>query len=256
MRLLRNRAFWVLLGVAFLYGCAGLVPAQLEYQVVATPVLPEGRGDIFVDPEDSCVVFSKEGAMIKARLLTDDELNRRFPRSNDGHFVNPYSHSEKDPTRGYVPPRFAVFDVTIINETYAKIEFDPAKSVLITDDQEEYRYYDAGREGANPLGGNSFNKYYRIEAGRTGNELQLNMERRGLINRSIYHRHRPVFKGDQRTGLLVFDPLPGTTAEIRLVVNEFVLSFDANGNPEETVDVEFKFSIDQQVLELVDSGGA
>ena len=255
MRLLRNTVSWVLLCIACGFGCAALVPALLEYRVLATPVLPEGRGDIFVDPEDSSVVFSKEGAMIKTRLLTDAELNRRFPRSNDGHFVNPYSRAEKDPAKGYVPPRFTVFDVTIINETYAKIEFDPAKTVLITDDQEEFRYYDAGREGANPLGGNSFNKYYRIEAGRTGNELQLNMERRGLINRSIYHRHRPVFKGDQRAGLLVFDPLSEDAAEIRLEVKEFVLSFDANGNPEETVDVEFTFSLDQQVVELVESGG-
>ncbi len=255
MKASRNTAFWALFCIVFGYGCAGLIPAQLEYQVNVQPVLPEGRGDIYVDEEDSSVVFSKEGAMIKIKLLSDKELNQRFPRSNDGRFVNPYSYAEKDRTKGYVPPRFTVFDITVINETYAKIEFDPAKSVLITGRGAEFRYYDAGREGANPLGGNSFNKYYRIEAGRTGNELQLNMERRGLINRSIYHRHRAVFKGDRRTGLLVFDPLPEKTQEIRLVVKEFVLSFDANGNPEETVEVEFEFDIEQQVVEVVDSGG-
>ena len=250
----RITALWALITIAWGYGCAGLVPAPLEYQIHVQPVLPEGRGNMYVDQEDSSVVFCKEGAIIRVKLLSDDELNLRFPRSNDGRFVNPYSHAKKDPTKGYVPPRFTVFEMTIINETYAKIEFDPAKSILSTEKRQEFRYYDAGREGANPLGGNSFNKYYRIEAGRTGNELQLNMERRGLINRSIYHRHRPVFKGDRRAGLLVFDPLPDKTRQIRLAVREFVLSFDANGNPEETVDVEFEFNIDQQVVKIVDSG--
>jgi len=49
--------------------------------------------------------------------------------------------------------------------------------------------------------------------------------------------------------------LPEKTRKIRLAVKEFVLSFDANGNPEETVDVEFEFNIDQQVVEIVESGG-
>ena len=159
------------------------------------------------------------------------------------------------PALGYVPPRFTVFDVTVVNETYAKILFDPAKAVLITDKREEFRYYDGGREAADLLGGNSFNRYYGLESGRSGNELKLNMERRGLINKTVYHRQRFVFKGDRRTGLLVFDPLTANTRQIRLLVKEFVLAFDANGNPEEMVDVEFVFDIDQRVVEASESGG-
>ena len=255
MKSLQDTVLWVLVSATFGLGCAGLIPAELKYQVDAQPILPEGRGNMYVDPEDSTVVFSKEGALIKIQLLSDDELNRRFPRLYDGRYVNPYSYPEKDVEKGYIPPRFTVFEVRVINETYAKIEFDPAKTVLVTGEGEEFRYYDAGREGANPLGGNSFNKYYKIEWGRSGNELQLNLERMGLINKSVYHRHRPIFKGDRRTGLLVYDSLPEDTQEIRLVVKEFVLSFDASGNPENTVDVEFRFAIDQQVVKLVGSAG-
>ena len=237
-------------------GCAGLIPTQIRYQVHAEPVLPEGRGNVHIDIEDSSVVFSKEGAIIRVRLLSDDELNERFPRAMDGRFVNPYSYREEDPNLGYIPPRFTVFDVTVINETYAKILFDPAKAVLITDKREQFRYYDGGREAADLLGGNSFNRYYRLATGRSGNELKLNMERRGLINRTVYHRHRPVFKGDRLTGLLVFDPLTENTRQIHLVINEFAVAFDAHGNPEESVDVEFVFDIEQRIVEVVESGGA
>ena len=236
-------------------GCAGLIPTQKQYRVLAEPVLPERRGNMYVDLEDSSVVFSKEGAIIKVRLLSDAELNERFPLAMDGRFVNPYSYAEADPALGYVPPRFTVFDVTVVNETYAKILFDPAKAVLITDKREEFRYYDGGREAADLLGGNSFNRYYGLESGRSGNELKLNMERRGLINKTVYHRHRFVFKGDRRTGLLVFDPLTANTRQIRLLVKDFVLAFDANGNPEEMVDVEFVFDIEQRVVEAAESGG-
>ena len=157
----RAAGWLVLVAVAAAaWGCAGLIPAELQYMVDIDPILPKGRGDYHIDPEDSSVVFSKEGAIVAIRHLTDEELNREFPPLLDGRHVNPYTYAEVDPNKGYAPPRFTVFDVTVTNNTYAKVEFDPAKAVLITDQGEEFRYYDAGREGANPLGGNSFSKYF------------------------------------------------------------------------------------------------
>ena len=250
-----GRSISLLLILAAGFGCAGLIPEHRKYQVHAAPVLPEGRENIHVDLEDSSVVFSKEGAIIKVRLLSDDELNERFPEAMDGRFVNPYSYRDEDPNLGYVPARFTVFDVTVINETYAKILFDPAKAMLITDKREQFRYYDGGREAADLLGGNSFNRYYRLATGRSGNEVKLNMERRGLINRTVYHRGRPVFKGDRLTGLVVFAPLTENTRQIRLAINEFVFAFDAHGNPEESVDVEFVFDIEQRVVPVAEPEG-
>ena len=241
----------VLLAIAaVIWGCAGLIPVELQYVVDMDPILPEGRMDFYVDADDSSVVFSKEGVLIAVRHVTDEELNREFPPLLDGRHVNPYTYEAVDPSKAYTPPRFTVFDVTVTNRTYAKVEFDPAKAVLNTDNGDEFRYYDAGREGANPLGGNSFSKYYKSELGRSGYELQLNLERTGVINESVYHRHRPVFRGDQRRGKLVFDPLPEDTYEIRLNVKEFVLSFDTSGNPEETIDIEYRFAVKQGVVEL------
>jgi hypothetical protein len=245
----RALALMALSLVALSWGCAGLVPPELEYRVHMEPDLPEGRGDIYVDLEDSATVFSKEGLLIRVRHLTDEELNDRFPPLFDGRNVNPYTRDEKDPELGYVLPRFTVFEVSVTNNTYAKVELDPAKTVLESAG-ETYRYYDPGREGAVVLGGNSFSKYYKMELGTSGNEREVNLERMGIIYKTVYHRDRPIFRGDTRTGMIVFDPLPPENDHLTLKVNEFVLSFDASGNPEETIDVEFDFVVDQGVVDV------
>ena len=231
-----------------LWACAGLIPQDLAYFVQIDPVLPDSRGDISLDAEDSSAVFSKEGVLIKVKHMNDTILNQLYPPLFDGRHVNPYTHDTKSEEKGYIPPRFTVFDVSVHNKTYAKIEFDPAKSVLQLDNGEEYRYYDPGREGAVVLGGNSFSKYYGVELGISGNEKNLVLERMGLIYKSIYHRHRPVFKDTDRKGFLIFDPLPEETKEIVLKINEFVLSFDPDGNPENTIDIEYRFIVDQGVV--------
>ena len=250
----RDRAvvIFIFSAVGFALGCAGLIPPKLKYQMQMEPLLPEGRGDYYIDLEDSSLVFSKEGALIKIKHVTDDQLNQQFPVLFDGRHVNPYTHEMKDPDKGYIPPRFTVFQVTVINMTYAKIEFDPVKSILITDTGENLRYYDPGRKGTNPLGGNTFSEYYRTELGISGNEKELNLERMGVVYKTVYHRHRPIFKESQFTGFLVFDTLPERNQEIAVKINEFVLSFDASGNPENTVDVEFRFKVDQGVIKVAE----
>lgn len=242
----------LLLG-GILWDCAGgLIPTKQKYLVEMKPILPEGRGDYYIDPDDSSTVFSKEGVLIEIKPLTDDELNRRFPPLFDGRHINPYTFSQKEVQSSYIPPRFTVFEVTVINKTYAKIEFDPAKALMVTSDGQTYRYYDPGREGYLAEGGNSFSKYYRVELGISGYEKTLALERMGVVYKSVYHRQRPVFKEDQRQGFLVFDPLPQEYQEGEVVVhfNQFVLSFDVSGNPENTLDVEFRFQVKQQIVKL------
>ena len=257
-RLDRTRWCIVVLGLAALglaWGCGGLVPPELAYDLHVGPVLPEGRGDYTIDLEDSAMVFSKEGLLIRLRHLQDAELNERFPPLYDGRHINPYTRSDLDPEKGYIPPRFTVFEVEVINLTYSKIEFDPAKAKMESGG-ETYRYYDPGREGAVVLGGNSFTKYYKMELGTSGNEREINLERMGIIYKTVFHRHRPIFREDRQKGMLVFDPLQLGNEELVLTFYEFVISFDASGNPEETIDVEFRFAVDQGVLEVVKAAGA
>lgn len=248
-------AILYLAALGSMWGCTSLIPPELKFTAYMEPILPEGRGDYFVDLDDSSTVFSKEGLLIKVRHLTDDELNESFPKLYDGRHINPYTYEAKDPEKGYVPLRFTVFEVEVINNTYAKVELDPAK-VLMISGGETFHYYDPGREGAVVLGGNSFTKYYKMELGTSGNERAINLERMGTIYRTVYHRQRPLFKEDKRLGLLVFDPLPKENDEILLKFNEFVLSFDASGNPEEKIDVEFRFKVNQGVVKAVKTDGA
>ena len=238
------------LALTILIGCAGLIPKDLEYTIDMEPLLPKGRGDYYVDIEDSSFVFSKEGVLVKIRHISDKELDRRFPPLFDGRHVNPYTGNLKDSETGYVPPRFTVFEITVVNLTYAKVEFDPAKAVLHTDTGEEHKYYDPGRQGAGPLGGNTFAKYYKTELGISGNEKEIALERMGIVYKTVYHRERPIFKGDQRSGMLVFDPLRKENEKVSLTISDFVLAFDASGNPEKTVNIEYVLRVDQGIVEL------
>jgi len=238
-----------------LSGCAylaSLIPREMYYEVALTPVLPEGRGEYQIDPDDpQAVLFSHEGMVVRVRPYTDDELNALYPPLYDGRHTNPYTTNELDVDLGYVPPIFIVFDITVINKTYSKIEFDPAKTQLTTNTGRTLRYYDPGRagEGVDPLGGNQFSTYYQTERGRSGIDKDINLERMGLIYKTAFHRFRPVFRGDDRSGTLTFDKLPQDATEVVLSVDDFVLSFDASGNPERTIDFECRFNVQQGVVE-------
>ena len=240
--------------MALSLGCASLkalIPKDMYYDIAMTPVLSEGGGAYQVDPDDpNRVSFSHEGMRIEVRPYTDAELNDLFPPLMDGRHVNPYTTDVLDVELGYVPPVFTVFDVKVINETYAKIEFNPANTLLTTNTGRELRYYDPGRagEGVEAGRGNRFSAYYQTERGRSGLDKDTNLERMGLIYKSAFHRFRPVFRGDERSGTLSFANLPTDATSVVLEINDFALRFDASGNPEHTIDFQFEFDVVQGVV--------
>ncbi len=250
----KSLAVFFFIAISLLGGCAylaGLIPQEKYYDVTLTPIIPEGKGEYQLDPDEpKTVIFSHEGMLVKIRPHTDAELDELYPPLFDGRHTNPYTTNELDLDLGYVPPIFIVFDVQVINKTYAKIEFDPAKTLLTTNTGRELRYYDPGRagEGVDPLGGNRFSTYYQTELGRSGLDKDINLERMGLIYKTAFHRFRKVFRGDGRSGKLAFDSLPLDATEVVLSVRKFVLAFDANGNPERTIDFECRFKVEQGVI--------
>ena len=70
----------------------------------------------------------------------------------------------------------------------------------------------------------------------------------GVIYKTAFHRFRSVFRGDKRSGKLAFDSLPKDVTEVVLSVSDFVLAFDASGNPESTIDFECRFKVEQCVV--------
>ncbi len=239
-------AFLVLIVVV---GCS-LIPPKLKYYVRFTPDKNMlSRESYYIDPEDSSVVFDYEGMKVKVKYLNDKQLNDEFPdKSYRENPTNPYTYGmKKDPEKGYVPSRFTVFQVTVINHPFAKVQFDPSKAVLITDRGEEFYYYDILERDAKH--GNSFENYYRSRMGRSGNEKFWYEERMGLVRSTLY-RSDAVFKGDKSIGKLVFDPLHPDVKRVKLTFNDFVVRFDPYGVPLDMIDIEFEFDVDQGVITL------
>tara|TARA_B100001250_G_scaffold405257_1_gene422477 strand:- start:21 stop:809 length:789 start_codon:yes stop_codon:yes gene_type:complete len=235
-------------------GCAylsGLIPKEAYYEVILTPNLSDEGGAYTIDPDDPRTIeFSHEGMVVRIRPYTDNELNGLYPPLFDGRHTNPYTTDIYETDLGYVPPIFTVFDIEVVNQTYAKIEFDPAKTMLKCDTGAELRYYDPGRagEGVDPLGGNKFNAYYQTERGRSGLDKDINLERMGMIYKTAFHRFRPVFRGDKRSGKLAFAILPKDVTSVTLSVREFILAFNPSGGAESTIDFECSFDVNQGIV--------
>jgi len=247
--------FLVISSVVFIMsGCAylsGLIPKEAYYEVTLTPNLSDGDGAYTIDPDDPRTIeFSHEGMVVRIRPYTDNELNGLYPPLFDGRHTNPYTTDIYETDLGYVPPIFTVFDIEVVNQTYAKIEFDPAKTMLKCDTGAELRYYDPGRagEGVDPLGGNKFNAYYQTERGRSGLDKDINLERMGMIYKTAFHRFRPVFRGDKRSGKLAFAILPKDVTSVTLSIREFILAFNPSGGAESTIDFECSFDVNQGIV--------
>ena len=228
-------------------GC-GLIPPNLRYVVRMEPDKGMLSDQIYyVDPEDSSLVFRKPGVTVKVRYLTDDLLNEEYADLTYREpNLNPYTYGTwRDMDLGYTPERFTVFQVTVHNVGYGKVMLDPAQAILTTDRGNRLRYYDVLKREAK----NSLEEYYRARTGPSGNEEYWYQERMGTVRASLYRRDKPVFKGQSCSGKLVFDPLHREVKEIKLLLREFVLRFDATGTPVETIDIEYRFIVDQRIVE-------
>ncbi|MEW6751390.1 MAG: hypothetical protein AB1505_10485 [Candidatus Latescibacterota bacterium] len=227
-----------------LSGCV-FTPPQILYRSVLDPSAVQaadesGRYSL----EAGGVTYLQEGLRLKVESLPDQELNALFPEdSSKGRFsTNPYTYGNwVDPVLGYTPKRFTVFRVTVANDIRAKVLLDPLKAVLHTDRGDLLHAY--GIPSFSPH--QSFERYYRAIRGQSGNEFYRFDLRMGNVRSSAYLTDQKVFKGESYSGLVAFDPLDEEVQQVRLVLAEFVLEFDASDQPLETVDVAFEF--DQQI---------
>ena len=235
-----------------LIGACGLIPPSLIYRVRMKPAeelrAQDGYG---VDPEDSTFVFRKEGLMVKVRYLPDEALNQEYAKQTFREpNLNPYTYGTwRDIDLGYTPMRFTVFQVTVRNIGYGKVLLDPAKTLLLTDRGDRLEYWDVTkRERTNDVRApNNFEEYYRALAGPSGNDQYWYQERIGIVRSSLYHRDKPVFKGQRYSGKLVFAPLHQEVKEVTLVLQGMVIRFDRFGRPAETADIRFPLRVIQEI---------
>jgi len=227
--------------VCSLLGCAVMSPPRAQIRSLLSPI-PEELGEGYTLQDDGTMVYQKTGLKVTVKAVTDEELNAMYPEHsrNGSTSTNPYTYGDwVDPELGYTPGRFTVFTVTVHNYTLPKINLNPAEVLLTSDRGHQLRAYlpEAGDSQDHP----SFEDYYRERMGRTGVEENRFLERMGLVRQTLYVEGK-AFKGDTKEGFLAFDPLDARIKKVRLVLKNFVLAYDANNWPAETVDLIFPFT--------------
>ena len=230
-------------------GCLRLPPdLRYQVQVIPEPVFLE-QETYYFDPEDSSTVFQRDGFRLKLRFLSDEMLNQEYARHTFREpNLNPFTYgADRDLDRGYAPPRFTVFQLTAVNQSFPKVRIDPAKMTLRTDRGDRYEYWDVRQRDA----ANSFEAYYRERRGQGGNEDYYYNQRLGLVREALYRRNTFVFQGESYSGKVVFAPLHPEVREVVVEVREIVLRMDAFDRPKETVEAEFRYRVQQNTVEQI-----
>ena len=226
-----------------LSACITLTPIRATRVVELTPQEADAGG-YQVDMIDTSAVYVREGLRVRVEHLADAEIEAELPGPD-----NPYTYrGEVDPALGHVPVRFTVFQLTVNNPTFDKVLLPPEKVLLVTDRGRIMHPYELTRaesEGAP----RNFETYWLSRGVQSGNDQKLYLERMGVVRGTVYHRNSYIFKGNSYTGKLVFDPLPPGTSSATLKIEDFVLEFGLYDIPERLTNLEFTFSVKDDIIE-------
>lgn len=242
------------IGISLLFlllsGCSFFIPPNIFYKNELIPSSKQADQELYVVGDDGSVTYVIEGLRVKVEPMTDTALNAIFDEdSKRGFFsTNPYTYGDWiDPLVGHTPKRFVVFRVTVNNDIYAKVLLDPIKTLLYTDQGEQLHSY--GLPSFSPH--NSFERYYRAIRGQSGNEFYRFDLRMGNVRSTAYREDVKVFKGENYSGIIAFDPLNEEVQQVRLVLKDFVLKFDASGQPIERIDITLEFDQEVETKEIM-----
>jgi len=228
-----------------------LYPPEIRYNSYLVPNLMSDDPAFSIDEDMGAFSYDLGGSSIVVRYMREDELNTLFPDESDDslYSTNPYTYGNwVNPDLGYIPNRFTVFDVSVINRSFAKMRLDPTEAILITDLGETLHSYTTSVAAA--IYGKSFENYYKEIRGQSGNEFYRYEMRVGMVRGKNYGLDELIFNGDSYSGLISFDPLKPEVKRVRLVLNDIVYRFDAFNRPSDMVNVKLDFQrvIDQQII--------
>ena len=238
---------FLMLPVVLVAGCF-LYPPEIRYSSYVIPKITSDDPSYSIDEEAMSISYNLGESSIIVRYMKEEDLNALFPdESTQGIYsTNPYTYGNwEDPDLGYIPNKFTVFEVTVINRAFAKMKLDPVEAVLITDLGETFHTYTVSVAAARY--GNSFENYYKAIRGQSGNEFFRFDMRSGMVRGKNYGLDEMIFRGDTYSGLIAFNPLRPEVKRARLVLNNVVFRFDAFNRPSDQVDIIFDFDriIDQ-----------
>ncbi|MBI3789041.1 MAG: DUF4159 domain-containing protein [Ignavibacteriales bacterium] len=260
---LKNTFLWcIVLFLLLAGGCdkayryAFFPPERVEYTLVPDPDLLHLSSDTSyaISRDSLAIVYDRKSYKVEVKYLSDYQLNNfEFSDdSKDGEFsANPFTFAGwVDPQLGYTPTRFTVFKVSIFNYASSKLNLDPELSFLVSDRGDVLSGY--GREEKSSRN-QSIEGYYRKRKGSSGVDDEIFERRMGIVRQTVLYLGRPIFQGDSREGIVVYDPLDESVEKVKLVMKNFITGYDENGEPSEYADLQFYFRRTQLVKERLKS---
>ncbi len=228
-----------------------LYPADIRYSSYLKPTISSDDPAYSIDEDTNSISYDLGGSSIIARYLDEDELNALFvEESSQGYYsTNPYTYGNwVDPDMGYIPNRFTIFEVTIVNRSFAKMSIDPTELFLQTDIGEVYHSYTTSVAAAKY--GNSFENYYKSIRGQSGNDHYRYEMQLGMVRGKNYGLGEMIFRGDSYSGLVTFNPLRPEVKSARIVMPDIVYRFDAFNRPSDVINISFDFErvIDKEII--------
>ncbi len=234
-------------------------PARTDYTLVPDLKILQERDTlklISVSEDGQTLVYDAKDYKIEIKYLTDYHLNTyEFPDQSRSqqYSTNPFTFGNwVDPNLGYTPNRFTVFKVSIYNYAGGKINFDPENAFIKTDRGDEL--YSYGREEKNSRY-QSLEGYFKKRKGTSGIDDDVFESRMGIVRRTVHYLGKPVFRGDVRDGLIVFDALADEVERVRLTFKDFILGYDENNQASDFKTMTFYFRRTPYVVPA-GSGGA
>jgi hypothetical protein len=219
-------------------------PERIEYTLAPDPSLMYLANDTCysLSQDSSSIVYDRKSFKIEVKPLSDYQLNTfEFPDdSKEGALsANPFTFANwVDPQLGYTPTRFSVFKISIYNYTASKLNFDPESSFLVTDRGDILAGY--GREEKSSRN-QSIESYFKRRKGSSGVDNDVFERRMGIVRQTVLYLGRPIYQGDSREGLVVYDPLDESVDKVKLVLKNFITAYDENNEPSGFLDLEFFF---------------
>jgi len=219
-----------------------LYPPEIRYSSYLVPKIDPADRAYLYDEDTDEVFYDLGGSSIVVKYMTDKELNTLFPEeSSFGYYsTNPYTYGNWiDPDLGYTPNRFTVFQVTIINRSFAKMKLDPTEVVLKDDLGEALKSYTTSIAAAKY--GNSFENYYKSLRGQSGNDHYRYEMQIGMVRGKNYGLDEVIFRGDSYSGLVSFATLKPRVSRVSLILNDVIYRFDAFDRPADVMTISFNF---------------
>lgn len=236
---------FLLFGCDSVYRYVFMPPERIEFMLVPDVENMKLLNDTTyrISKDSLTIIMDKKDYKIELKYITDFQLNTyEFPDDSKGGFYskNPYTYGDWiDPSKGYTPNRFTIFKITIYNYSGSKINFNPELSLLETDRGDKLNAYGREKKDARYQ---SLEEYYLRRKGASGIDDEVFESRMGIARRTMIYLGKPIYAGDFREGFIVFDPIDESVEKIKVSLNDFILGYNENNEPDVLANFSFYFN--------------